>query len=202
MPDSDNQEMIMNRLCQDAGHIIEMLKHYFTTPRGLDLTMCLIFASGLAGYACHRAVKEGGGSFVEVTAKDDKKFYFGDDVNKYLVETPTSVISLLNAVVHFPDENVKQVFKGFVASIGSDDMKICCFEPAFIFNEIKKCWDGIYDNMTGRYCKSPAEYPLLFGIVAQNILLLCVNSGAPKNDAGRIAMEAAVALSKMDEDSI
>lgn len=202
MPLSKDEEAAMNRLCQDAGHIIEMLKHVFTTKMGLDIRMCLIFSAGLAGYACHRAVIDEKGTFAKATTKNNKNFYFGDDVNRHLIETPTSVISSINAVVNFPKENVIQIVQAFIMSIGDENMKICGFEPAFLFNEIKQCWDGIYDNMTAKYCKSPAEYPMLFGIVVQNILVTAVQAGAPKNEAGKIAMEAAIALSRMDDDSI
>ena len=90
----ETDEQIAKRLAGNAGGIIEMLKHVFTTDKGLDITMPLLYAAGLAGYACHQAVKATKGSFVQVTTTDGKNYYFGDDVNKYLLENRTSVYSL------------------------------------------------------------------------------------------------------------
>ena len=197
----ESDEMVMKRLCGNAGHIVEMLKHVFTNQKGCDIRMSLLFASGLAGYACHQAVKEDTGAFQVVETNDGKKFYFGDDVNKYLLENPNSVVSLANAVVDLPEKKVLELVSSFAENCGKEDMLICGFSPEMLYNQIRQCWEGIYANMTSEYCKTPSEYPLLFGIVLQNILTLSVKAGAPKGEAGAIAVEVANAISKMDKDS-
>ena len=197
----ESDEMVMKRLCGDAGHIVEMLKHVFTNQRGCDIRMALLFASGLAGYACHQAVKEEKGVFQVVKTNTGKKYYFGDDVNKYLLESPNSVVSLCNAVVGLPEEKVLAMVASFAENCGKEDMLICGFDPKTLYNQIRQCWEGIYGNMTSKYCKAPSEYPLLFGIVLQNILTLSVKAGAPKGDAGAIAVEVVNAIAKMDNDS-
>lgn len=68
--------------------------------------------------------------------------------------------------------------------------------------EISECWDGIFENMTSRYCEKPSEWPVLFGIVAQNILIMFIDGGAPKDEAGMVAIESAVYMSKLDSDSV
>ena len=197
----ESEEKIVKRLCNDAGHIIEMLKHVFTTDKGLDIRKALIFSSSLAGYACHQAVIGEKKSFVIVETKDKKKFYFGDDVNKYLLENKNSVIGLCNAIVNLSNEDILKMVSDFAKNVGNEDMTLCGLEPQNIFNEVKQCWDGIYENMTSKYCKSPSEYPILFGIVLQNMLIIALKAGAPKDEAGKIAMECAIAVSKMDTDS-
>ncbi|MBO4494773.1 MAG: hypothetical protein J5752_02825 [Clostridiales bacterium] len=197
----ESDEMVMKRLCGDAGHIVEMLKHVFTNQRGCDIRMALLFASGLAGYSCHQAVKEEKGVFQVVKTNTGKKFYFGDEVNKYLLENPNSVTGLVNAVVDLPEKKVLELVSSFAENCGKDDMLICGFNPGTIYTQIRQCWEGIYGNMTSKYCKNPSEYPLLFGIVLQNILILSVKAGAPKGEAGEIAIEVANAISKMDNDS-
>ena len=197
----ESEEKIVKRLCQDAGHIIEMLKHVFTTDKGLDIRKALIFSSSLAGYACHQAVIGENKCFVIVETKDRKKFYFGDDVNKYLLENKNSVIGLCNAIVNPSNEDILKMVSDFAKNVGGEDMTVGGLEPQNIFNEVKQCWDGIYENMTSKYCKSPSEYPILFGIVLQNMLIIALKAGAPKDEAGKIAMGCAIAVSKMDTDS-
>ena len=196
-----NEEQSIKRLSQNAGGIIEMLKAAFMTPNGVDIRMSLIYAAGLAGYACHQAVKAEHGSFVVATSKDGRNYYFGDDVNKYLVENKFSVLGSIAVVAEMSEDDVTSIVKEFAESIGGDNT-ICDFAPKDLYNRIKQCWDGIFENMTSRYCKSPSEWPILFSIVTQNILKKAIEIGAPKEQAGKIAAECAVALSKMDDDSI
>ncbi len=49
--------MDMNRLSNKASAIINMFKSVFNTSEGFDVQKAPIYASGLAGYACHQAVK-------------------------------------------------------------------------------------------------------------------------------------------------
>ena len=55
--------------------------------------------------------------------------------------------------------------------------------------------------MTAQYCKTPSEWPVLYGIVLQNCLMNAPDAGAPEEEAGRIALESAVYMSKLDRDS-
>ena len=197
----ESDEQKLNRISKHAGTVLQMITHYFTTPRGVDATKALIFTASLAGHACHRAVIAEHGTFAEVTTKDGRKFYFGDDLNKYLLESPLSVVALSNAVTGFSVDKVIEIVKEYTEHFGEENFKVCEIEPKVLFDEAVACWDGIYDNMTSKYCKNPSEWPILFGIVLQNILMMCLKAGAPKDEAGKIAVECAVAVSKMDKES-
>ena len=197
----ETDEQIIKRLAKNAGNMFSMFKAYFNTSRGVDATKALIFTSALAGYACHQAVIAENGSFVEVTTKDNKKFYFGDDVNKYLLESKISVVAFITAVTDVPAETVEQIVKDFAGSVGEENYTICGYNPKSLYTEVESCWNGIYENMTSKYCKSPSEWPVILGIVVQNILIMSLNAGAPKDEAGEIAIKCAVAMSKMGSDS-
>ena len=197
----ETEEETVKRLAGNAGNMIEMFKAYFNTPNGIDIRSALIFTSALAGHACHRAVKAEGGIFAVVTTRAGKHFYFGDDVNKYLLESGLSVVSFCTAVTNVTEADVLSIASDQAMRIGEEPYTICGCDPERLYKQISQCWDGIFDNMTSRYCKSPAEWPVLFGIVLQNILITAINAGAPKDEAGRIAAECAMAVSKMDEDS-
>ena len=56
--------------------------------------------------------------------------------------------------------------------------------------------------MTVPFCKAPSEWPVLYGIVMQNILIESIKVGAPAEEAGRMAMECALVISRMDTDSL
>ncbi|MCR4669891.1 MAG: hypothetical protein K5643_01730 [Saccharofermentans sp.] len=197
----ETDEEIMKRLSSEAGHIIELIKSYFRTPRGVDLTNALIFSASLAGHACHQAVKKGGGTFEVVTDKAGRNYYFGDDVNKYLLESNLNVLGCFAAVTETPYEEVISIIRSFAEHVGDDDLTVCGFNPKSLYEQVHSCWKGIFDNMTSKYCKDPSEWPVLFGIVVQNFLIMSLDAGASKEEAGRIAIECAVAVSKMDKDS-
>ncbi|MBQ8068004.1 MAG: hypothetical protein IJ201_06645 [Solobacterium sp.] len=198
----ENEEQIAKQLASDAGKVIAMLKGTLRTEQGTDLTACLLYAAGLAGMACHEAVKASNGSFHVATVKDGRKFYFGDDVNRYLLEGRTSVFSFCNAVTNVTADTVRALAVSVVQRVGGEDLTIWNMPADIVYQRIKTCWDGIHENMTVRFCKAPSEWPVLYGIVMQNILLESIKVGAPAEEAGRMAMECALVISRMDTDSL
>ena len=196
----ETDEQILKRISANAGNAVNMFKAYFNTPKGLDARMALIFTSALAGFSCHKAVEANHEKFMRVTTDSGKNYYFGDDLNRYLIESSLNVIGFITAVTEIGRDDVLTIVSDFANNVGND-FKVCGFEPKDLYDQVSECWDGIFDNMTSRYCKSPSEWPILFGIVVQNILMTAIGAGAPKDEAGKIAVECAVAVSKMDKDS-
>ena len=199
--------MDLKRLSQNAAPIINMLKSVFNTPKGIDIQKALLFASGLAGYACHQAVKANHEPVIVVSTKDKKNFYMGDSVNKYLLEDKYSILVFCNGFFENfakgesrPD--VIEIVKKGVVAIGDENYKIWnLYPPQLVYNDIKSCWNGIYNNMIGACCQKPEEWPVLFGIVLQNMLVLA-SKVAPKQEIYSRAMECAIYISKMDDDSL
>ena len=201
MSERETEEQVLERLAGHAGSVLNMFRAYFSTSDGIDAHRALIFTSALAGHACLQAVKAEKGSFAVVTTEDGRRFYFGDDLNRYLLEDRMSVANLCAAVSELSQEDVLSIVAGFARQIGEETMTVCGYDPKSLYRQVSSCWEGIFDNMTSKYCRSPAEWPILFGIVLQNILLMAIDAGAPKEVAGEIAVECAAAVSKMDQDS-
>lgn len=197
----ETEKQTLDRLCGGAGHIIDMFRHYFSTPQGVDLRRALVFTAALAGHACHRAVKAEKGTFAVVTDKNGKNYYFGDDLNRYLLENSMSVAGFCIAVTGLTRGDVLAAVRKCANEIGNRDYTVCGYNPGALYQEVSDCWDGIFDNMTAQYCKTPSEWPVLYGIVLQNCLMNAPDAGAPEEEAGRIALESAVYMSKLDRDS-
>lgn len=199
--------MDLERLSKNASAIINMFKSVFQTPNGLDVRRALLFASGLAGYACHQAVKASGEPFVVAETTERKKFYMGDALNQYLLEGKYSVLAFCNGFFdNFAKDEVRpdaiEIVKKAVSDIGNRNYKIWdIFPPDYVYTEIKNCWNGIYNNMTAAYCESPQEWPVLFAIVLQNIMVIA-SQVVPKAALYSLALECAIFISKMDDDSI
>lgn len=199
--EKEKPEEQLLRLSGHAGNVLNMFKAFFNTPKGIDIRRALIFTAALAGHACHQAVKAEKGSFAVVTTEDGKRFHFGDDLNRYLLEDSLSVVNIIFAVSDISQDDVLSIVAGFAKQVGSEDLSVCGYAPKSLYKQVNSCWEGIFDNMTSQYCKSPAEWPILYGIVLQNIMLTAIDAGAPKDEVGKIAVECTVAVSKMDKDS-
>lgn len=201
--------MDLKRLSNNASAIIKMFKNVFDSPTGFDAQKALLFTSGLAGYACHQAVKANKEFFVVVEKVDHKKFYFGDDLNKYLLEDKYSVLSFCNGFFENFAEgetcpNAIEIVNKVVAAIARENSnyKIWdAYHPRQVYLNVKNCWNGIYDNMTAVYCQSPQEWPVLFAIVLQNIMIIA-SQNMQKSTIYCMALECAIYISKMDDDSI
>ena len=164
---------------------------------------CLAISSALSSLdACRQAVKALGGHVAVITTKDDKTYYYGEAVNKYLMEDHLSVLSFVNAVSNLKEEQVAGIAVEMTNSLGSDRFNIWGMTPESVYPKIKECWDGIYNNMTANYCKDPSEWPMLFGITTQMIILKAIEAGAGAEEAGLMAMQCAYVISKMDDDSL
>lgn len=200
--------MDINRLSKNASAIINMFKSAFNTSMGFDVRKALLYASGLAGYACHQAVKANNEPFVVAKTSDHKKFYMGDALNKYLLEDQYSVLSFCNGFFdHFAKGEARpdaiEIVKKEVSVIGCNHYKIWNeYQPNDVYYEIKNCWDGIYNNMTAVYCQSPQEWPVLFAIVLQNIMLIALQAAVSAPVLYSMSLECAIYISKMDFDSI
>ena len=71
--------------------------------------------------------------------------------------------------------------------------------PDPLYKEMKACWEGIFENMTARICTSSRQWPVLFGVVLQNILLHM--GGDPRHNCYN-ALSTAIYISKMDDRSL
>ncbi|MBE6853571.1 MAG: hypothetical protein E7505_08895 [Ruminococcus sp.] len=193
----------INRLSQYAGQISKM----FAEVKKDKPLERLLLAAGMAGHACHLAVKHNRERFEIVGYDDGRKFYFGDALNFYLLENKYSVYYMLMGYYDRqmagsggigPD--MREILAENIKNISNTDYRISGkYDPKDIYKEVTECWNGIYDNMTGKWCKNPDEWPVLFGIVLQ---LTLFRISAPPEELVKKALECLMYISKMDEDSL
>ena len=89
--DKEISEKDLEQISSQAGGMIRMFEEKITDPNRR-----LALVSALAGYACHRAVmKEPDMTLIMVETKDDRTFYYGDDLNFFLLENKYSVYSFV-----------------------------------------------------------------------------------------------------------
>lgn len=190
----------VKRLVKDAGCIVSMFEHVCA-----DKYERLKLVSALVGYACHQAVIANGEGFVPVETVDGLIYYFGDSVNYYLLEGPFNFLCFLkgyydNEVKEPKELDINTPIKNAVSYVGDNTYRIWGkYSPKDVYLATKDCWEGIFDNMTGRFCKNPSEWPVLYGIVLQNILF---NGGFEPEEGLYKALECALYISKMDMTSI
>ncbi len=200
--------MDLERLSRNASAIIKMFQSVFDTPQGLDLPKAMLYAAGLAGYACHRAVIANGESFVVAETKDGKKYYMGEHLNHYLLEGEYSVLKFCNGYFEKfakKDEvcpDALAIVKKSAAALGDPGYRIWGrYTPENAYSLVKECWDGIFETMTKPYCENPSEWPVLYAIVLQNIMVIGTEAlSAPVLYA--MAVECMLYVSKMDESTI
>jgi len=195
------QEARMKRLCGKAGSVVEMLLNSFKTSKGIDIKLALLFASGLAGFACHQAVLADGGEFDVEETEGGRKFYFGADINKYLFENETSIYSFCSALGGLDQAKLIGMIENITGGIEDNDRKIWNFTPESVYKNILECWDKNFENMILKNCTAPSEWPELMGIALQNIMIEA-GKVAPKEEVARLAMECVIMISMMRDDSI
>ena len=190
----------VERLAKEAGHIISMFEHVYA-----DKNERIKYVSALAGYACHQAVVANGEPLVKVETTDGLEYYLGDSVNYYLLEGPFSVLVFLQGCYEYKTGSrnkldIIPVVQNAIKNIGNDAYKIWGEDtPDLLYLRTKECWNGIYQNMTGVYCKNPSEWPVLYGIVLQNIIL---KADVDVKESFYKALECVLFISKMDDKSI
>lgn len=199
--DKEITEQELEQISSQAGGMIRMFEEKITDPNRR-----LALVSALAGYACHRAVmKEPDMTLIMVETKDDRTFYYGDDLNFFLLENKYSVYSFVkgyfdNAPGRSGEIDLKYIVAEQTADLGKLNKVLCeSYFPDALYKEMKACWEGIFENMTARICTSSRQWPVLFGVVLQNILFHM--GGDPRHNCYN-ALGTAIYISKMDDKSL
>ncbi len=195
----------INKICEVAGRILDYLSSSFEKDGEADNLFLLSFASGLAGVSCYEAAKAGGAEFTNIEIGTGEKFYFSDKVNEYLF---TSEYSIKSCILGFcanvnPGKELPVIDTAMMkiaTAIGNPDYLICdMVEPKPLYENSKRCWDDMYESAL-KDSLEPEDWPLLFGIVVQNIMAKCL-SEMPIEQLSQFAFECAIFLSKIGEDT-
>ncbi len=190
-------------LRQNAGRILAMFREVL----GRGDPKMLLYAAGMAGMSCHEAVKAEGKPFAVIELKDGTRRYMGDALNHYLLEDRMSVLAYIEGwFAHFAEGEQKPdpmaLVTWAVQVLGTPEEKIWgAYTPADVYPHIRECWNGIYQNMTANYCRTPGEMPVLFGIVLQNAMA-DIPAQVPRAKVYEMALSCALIISKLDDDSI
>jgi len=187
---------------------LDVLMRRMQTERGVHVESVLAALGALAGLAClHGALDEraaGQGSLIVINT-DSGKFYSGDSINKPLAENKYSVWTIASGgakragVKEMPD--VGEMFAHIAGSLGGPDFGKARVPDTHrpgddIATYTAILWPVILPTLNF-FCDHKAEWPLLLGYGLQE-LIVKTKDIIPPDIALRLAMETAIASSKMD----
>ena len=191
-----------------------------TDPKGAHVGSLLTILGSLAGYSCQMVARINLGELAKenkvtdvdlvhvVGTGDEKKFFYGNSINKPLAEDKYSIWSMAagaaqhNGCKELPD--IHEIFKYVTSTIGSEQFGIPrvpdeqkAFDtPADI---VLAFWPTMLP-MLKEFCDTPAEWPILFAAAIQESIDMSKNIIDPKI-ALTVVMECAIPMSKIDLDS-
>ena len=201
-----------------AKEIVQRIIAAIETPKGVHIETLLGIVGSLAGYSCQASLRaeciqsQGLAEnqvFVIMTGADGRKYYFGDRLNKPLAECQYSVWGLSAGAAQDLGAKdliaIDEVFAHVAGTVGSDLFGIPRIpenhKPSDLpANYVKFIWSKFLP-IVKQYCASPAEWPILFGLAAQEALGMGKNVIDPAL-ALAIVMECAIPMSKVDIDAL
>lgn len=181
--------------------------------KGVHIESFICALGSLAGYSCQAGLRR---EFIEgkdlsenevfaiIDCKDGSRYYFGDKVNKPLVEDQYSVWSLAAGIVqHLGAKeliDIRELFEHVTKTVGSDSFGIPRIpeghKPGDIpVNYVKHLWPAFLPVVES-YCP-PCEWPILYGMAVQEAIGMGKDAIDPVF-ALSIAMESAVPMAKAD----
>jgi hypothetical protein len=194
------------------GRLMRGLKN----EKGVHIESLLTALGALAGFSCQISVrakfgappKSGAvprvGAFVVAKGADGKNYFFGDNLNKPLLEDKYSIWSLAaggaqTAGVSIPD--LGGIVKHVAATVGGAKFGIPRIpdnhRPGDLpFNYLKVIWPHIFPPVV-ELCPPSEEWPIAFGIAAQRTILASKDVINPMLGVS-ILMESAIPMSKVE----
>jgi len=185
-----------------------------SADNGIHLESLLSALGALAGYACQISVRE---TFVVQQGRPEKEvfivvnskqngvtYYFGDLLNKPLAESRYSVWSLASGATQKLGLqqliDLHDIFKHVTDTLGSDafGMPRTPVEhqaKETPFNYVSFLWPKLFP-LAQSFSKSPADWPVVFGVAIQEILFASKGLIDPQL-ALSIVMESAIPMSKI-----
>ena len=194
--------------------LVQRLLEALKEERGVHIESLLTCLGALAGYACQMtpraALIEAQGIpedkvFMIMTSKAGERFFFGDALNKPLVEDKYSVWALAGGQAQHLGcaqlIDIQEIFAYVASTVGSDTFGIprvpeqhrSRFLP---IDYVKVVWPAMFP-IVEEFCGEPVYWPLLHGFAIQEVMEM----GKSVIDPGlalTIAMESAVPMSKID----
>ncbi len=186
------------------------------SERGVHVETMLTMLGSLAGFSCQIAARHAllrgpgnwGTPWAMATGADGATYYFGDGINHFLLEDQYSFWSLAAGTVAGLGEEVPDVIpvvQHVTATIGTED-----------FGRIRYPQDTSADDLPVTYVRNlfpdvqanferlgldPGEWPIAFGLAAQEFLHMAKDVVAPPS-ARMILRVGAIAMAKVDPASL
>ncbi len=195
----------INKICEKAGIVLDYLFENFEEDGKVDNLFMLAFASGLAGVSCYEAAKSEGSEMNIVETGIGEKFYFSEKANQYLFQNEYSIKSCIlgfcaNVSPDKPLPSIDSAMMKIATAVGNPNYLICdMVEPKPLYENVKRAWDDFYTNLLKDEI-SPEDWPLLFGVVVQNVLSNAL-SEMPLDQLSQFAFECSCYLSKIGPDT-
>ncbi len=183
------------------------------TEHGVHIETFLTVLAALAGFACQMAARErivagkveGDHPIIEVKGADGNTYFFGDMINRLLLEDRLSVWKFAGGGAEaagcrtLPD--IREIAKHVADSAGKNEFGIPRVpdghRPADLpINLLKAFWGPVFD-VVKMFCDKPDEWPILFGI-ALNKSIIDAKEVIDPEMALKLVMEVAVPMSKVD----
>ncbi|MCB9991077.1 MAG: hypothetical protein H6867_06820 [Rhodospirillales bacterium] len=185
---------------------------------GVHIESLITLLSALAGFACQMAIREAvikSGKAAEkdvfhvIKAADNQKYFMGGLLNRPLIEDRLSIWHLVGGILHetgtkLPD--LAEIATYSTQSIGTENFGIPRVSQEqhksgdTAQNYIRDLWPLI-SPLADKFCGAPAEKPILLGIALQDMIRQGKDVLDPAT-AAIIAMDTAVAMSKIDPESV
>lgn len=196
-----------------SQELLEKLCAALKNEKGVHVETLLAILGALGGYSCHQAIHE---EFVQkskhqekdvfmiVVDKNGKKYYYGDSVNKLLLENQYSIWSLVAAMsTHLTPEalpDISEIASHVAGTIGEPEFGIPRIPDEhksgdIPVNYVKNLWENLFPTVNS-FCDYPNQRPLLFGLAIQQVMNMGKDVIAP-NVAAKIVMECALPMSKI-----
>lgn len=196
-----------------SKEVNQRLINAMKNEKGVHVESLLSALGALAGYSCQanlraQALAKGmpeTAAFTVIDTADGKKYFFGDPLNQALAESQYSVWGLAagaaqhNGCSSLPD--ISEMFAHVSKTVGSDEFGIPRIpeghQPGDTpINYVRIFWPNLLPTIK-KFCQKPSEWPILFGLAAQEIMDMSKGVIAP-DLALTIVMESAIPMSKVD----
>ncbi len=196
-----------------AKEVSQRLLARMENQQGIHFESLLCSLGALSGYACQaylraQAVARGmreNSAFLVVDTSDGKQFFFGDPLNKTLVNSQYSLWSLAATAARqvgaeeFPDMN--ELFEHTASVLGSKQFGIPRIAEQhrakdLPLNYLKDLWPELLPVVKS-FCPAPANWPIVFGMATQEAIIRSKDLVEPAL-ALKIVLESAIPMSKVD----
>lgn len=196
-----------------SKELVECILKSLKNEKGVNVESLLAILGSLAGYSCQVACREEiinseapneNKTFITVQGVDGNMYYFGDFINKPLIEDKMSIWNLIAgvlqelAVTDIPD--IKAIFAKVASSVGSSEFGVPNVDeqhrPGDLpLNYVKALWSPLLP-LIDKYCDTPMERPILFGLAIQQVIEMGKDVILPSS-AALLVMECAIPMSKI-----